>query len=83
MTTTNNPPKNWKDGFTSPHKLTSGEQPFFLFGSWHLYVYNTDIKDLEVYDFSTDLMTPYKEFQDACDRSRDLYMDRRNNEMSC
>ena len=78
----NNPPVNWENGFTKPHKLVSGEQPFLAFGEWHLYIYNTETNDFEVYNFRSDLMVPYGEFQKVLDKLKDDYMRRRNNEMA-
>ena len=63
MTTQPSKPSNWQNGFTAPHQLASGEEPFYCFGTWYLYVRNTEINDLEVYDFSTDLMISYEDFQ--------------------
>lgn len=62
--TTNATPTNWNKGFSFPHKLMDGENPFSINGKFFLYVWNTEKKDHEVFSYSDDIFLAYSEFQD-------------------
>ena len=57
-------PSKWKDGFTSPHRLCQGEEPFIICGKWYLYVWDSDASDHVVFDFTSDIFISYSEFQE-------------------
>lgn len=57
-------PLNWNTGFAAPHRLSTGEVPFCVNGNWYLYVYNTEIKDQDVFSFTEDRFYSYSEFQE-------------------
>ena len=66
------PPTNWRSGFKDPKsqhpvdtplRLKQGEEPFQLGGKWYLYVYDEREGDDVVYDFSSDMIISYNEFE--------------------
>jgi hypothetical protein len=56
-------PTNWQSGWTGDLRLPSGEEPFLINGQWYLYVWDTAIKDHRVYEFATDMLWDYSDFQ--------------------
>lgn len=61
-----NKPINWKSGFGGELKLRQGEEPFVVNGVWYLYVTDVAINDIVVYNFSTDMIESYENFQKMC-----------------
>jgi hypothetical protein len=65
------PPSNWQSGFKqskdddfdSPLRLMRGENPFRIGEKWYLYIWDEQINDIAVFDFSSDLVIPYQDFQ--------------------
>lgn len=62
------PPSDWDVGFAPENpdsglKLMKGELPFQVHGRWYLTVWDKQLGDNVVYDYSTDMPIPYDEFQ--------------------
>lgn len=68
-------PTNWNVGFypintDSKIKLMNGETPFKIGDRWYLYVWDMEKNDNAVYDYASDMLIDYSDFQDKLEQMR-------------